>query len=172
MSDDDLDMSFRRHEVERVAWDLFQFLVTTKGFVYDSTERQREITAYYFTRGPIGIGVSLEWRDLSILFYLVRLQDGKAPPYGGYGFTPTGERMRASIPAFLRDVLHVHDPRLDELFALYHSPLPWSYRIAINILEAGHDVVEHHIDTLLQQPLHILFPPRTNPAPPIPPTTP
>ncbi len=163
MSNDDLKMSYRRHDVERVAWDLFQFLVTTKGFVYHSTERQREITFYYFTRGPIGFGLSLEWRDLSILFYLVRLQDGKVPPYGGYGFTPTGERMRVSIPGFLRDVLHIQDPQLDELFALYHSPQPWSYRVAINILEAGHDLVERYIDTLLQQPLHILFPPRTTP---------
>lgn len=151
-----------RPQLERLAEELFAFLVTDHGFARGPTESDVWATTQYYTRGLLGLGVTLDFRDQAVDLALLRLQaDGHVPPYVGYSATADGQRQRASIPHFLRDRAGmVGDEVLDALFTLYRTAHPLDEANATRVLAASRAVVACHLDLLLRQPLDILFPGR------------
>lgn len=141
-------------DFERLTQELFGFLITEKGFRRGRTERSGLSTTYNYKHvtAGVGVGVDLDFRDGTIDLYLLKLDDGKLPEFGGFG------GRRRDVPLFLRDNLHIHGKQLDALFALYRSTQPRNYQYYADLLRAMRDVVAQHIDLLLQQPLDVLFP--------------
>lgn len=158
---DDAEAMYRaRPQLERLAEELFAFLVTDRGFARGPTESEWWATTYYYTRGPLALEVNLDFRDQAVDLALLRLQaDGRVPPYGGHSATADGQRQRVSIPLFLRDRAGVQgDEALDALFTLYRTAYPRDEVNATRLLEASRAVVARHLDLLLRQPLETLFP--------------
>ncbi|HEU5348566.1 MAG TPA: hypothetical protein VFU63_08125 [Ktedonobacterales bacterium] len=152
-------MGRARPQLEQLTEEMFAFLVTNQGFAHGPMERDNWTTTYYFTRGPLGLGVTLDFRDEAVDLSLVRLQDnGRPPPNGGYGFTASGERQRLNIPLYLRDRAGVRDEALDALFAAYRAQPPDQVNTS-RVLQAMREVVARHL-ALLDQPVEILFPMR------------
>jgi hypothetical protein len=91
--------------------------------------------------------------------YVLRLRDGELPP-DGFVDVDRGERSFLSL---LKDILHVEDARIDELYdMLYTAPSPEQprgHRWADEALARWQEVVERYIDTVELQPVETLFPP-------------
>ena len=141
-------------DVESLTQELFGFLIKEKGFRRGRTERGGLSTTYNFKHlaAEIGVAVHLDFRDGTIDLYLLRLDDGKLPEFGGFG------GRKQDLPLFLRDNLHIQSESLEALFALYRSREPRNYEFYATLLRAMRDVVGEYIDLLLQQPLDVLFP--------------
>jgi hypothetical protein len=147
-----------RAELEQRAQSAFAFL-GDKGFKATKAKRDVFSTSWFFrhARAQVGLQVLLDFRDESIDTNLVKLRDGTIPEYGY--FPDRGERVKVSLDLFLRDVLHIQDERLDAVFALLRAPKPWTYRVAIALLDGYHDIVARYLDTVLGYPVDQLFPP-------------
>lgn len=158
------DMALHRDELEQLAQDRFAFLTREKGFVPHPSERKAQWTSHYYMdlRAHIGLEVQLDFRDDTVLVHLVRLRDGELPPHG-YVDVDREERIRVAFQQLLKNILHVEDARLDELYdMLYAAPPPGQWRDhqwADEALARWQDVVERHIDMVAQQPIEALFPP-------------
>ncbi len=157
-------MALHRDELERLTQDRFAFLTREKGLVSRSSEREAQLTSYYYTdlRAPIGIQLYLDSRDDTVWVYLLRLRDGELPPHG-FVDVDRGERIRVSFLSLLKDILHVEDGRLDQLSDMLYTPpspeRPRDHHWADELLALWQDLVERHIDLVAQQSIEVLFPP-------------
>lgn len=76
-------------DIENLTQELFGFLITEKGFRLGRTEHSGLSTTYTYKHKTANVGVSvhLDFRDETIDLYLLKLDDGKLPEFGGFGGT-------------------------------------------------------------------------------------
>lgn len=158
------DMALHRDELEQLAQDRFAFLTREKGFTLRSSEREAQWTAYFYANAlaSIGLEVQVDFRDDIVRVNLLRLRDGELPPHG-FVDVDTGERIAVAFQSLLKHMLQVEDGQLDELTdMLYTVPSPErprDHHWAEELLARWSDLVQRHIDLVVQEPIEVLFPP-------------
>lgn len=152
------DMMYYHVQAEALAQERFAFLVHERGFTEGPIKRSARATSFYYVRTPeLGLQVELSYEDAAIDVHLVRLRDGKPPRQ--LGTETDTKRIRMPIPYFLQTVLAVQDPWLEEYTQRWRGAYSDDYVRRLTDLS---NMVKRYLDLILQQPVEVMFLPRTS----------
>ena len=151
-------------QAEELVQERFAFLVRDRGWTQGSIHHGTYGTLmYYVCRPDFGLEVELHGYD-GIEVYLRRLRAGK-PRRTDYLYAKDGTCVRAHLPHFVRRVLAVNDPWLEEMVQRWNTPPMYGmmtsdgYRWADITLTDLSQFVDRYLDLILAQPMEVLFPP-------------
>jgi hypothetical protein len=147
-------MLSRRAELEQLAHERFASFLIEHGFLEEPTERDTISTIYYFVHLDRGIQITLEYREMRVELYLLRLIEGKLPRHG---YILSGEVVRIPLMVCLHNFLHLDDEQISDLRTILKIDV-LNFDSAVDAVNGWANVVERHLTLLDTQPLSTLFP--------------
>jgi hypothetical protein len=122
--------------------------------------KSRGATYYYYLLAPDrAVEVWLDFAEQHVYVALVKVSKGK--PVKDTYRSPSAQKVRIGVLHFLRDILQMHDPWLEETTQAgdrwAKEPL-LTLRTVDEMLTAEAEMVDRYYDLIMQQPEEVLFP--------------